>query len=88
MMKEFIGFIFWKWRSFELWQKMFMFGMFIQGSGWTLGGTYGWWLVLVGMSIIGGYMTKWFVIDPIKESWLKYKLHRNQLLTTIKDSDR
>jgi len=31
---------------------------------------------------------KWFVLDSVKDSWTRYKEQRNNLLTTIKDSDK
>jgi len=87
-MKEFIGWLGWTWRNWEPWQKMFMFAMFLQGVGWGIGGDYGIYVTGVGMIVIMGYIFKWFVYDSMKASWNKYKEHRNELLTTIKHSEK
>lgn len=87
-MKEFIGWVSWTWRNWEPWQKLFMFAMFLQGLGWGMGGDYGWYVTITGMAIVLGYFLKWFVYDSMKASWSKYKEHRNELLTTIKHSEK
>lgn len=87
-MKEFLGFLSWSWSNFQGWQKMFMFAMFLQGVGWGMGGDYGIYITGIGIVIVFGYMLKWFVWDSILSSWTKYKSHRNELLTTIKNSDK
>jgi len=43
---------------------------------------------LVGMTLLLVVFFKWFVLDPLKSSWARYKEQRNQLLTTIKDSHK
>jgi hypothetical protein len=40
------------------------------------------------MVIFLGWMIKWAVVDTFRDSWQKYKDSRNQLLDTIKNSDR
>jgi hypothetical protein len=87
-MKEIWSFLHWNWQRFEGWQKMFMFAMFLQGAGWGMSGDKGLYISGLGMGIILSYLLKWFVWDAIKSSWAKYKSHRNELLTTIKDSDK
>lgn len=87
-MKEFIGWVRWTWRNWEPWQKMFMFAMFLQGAGWGLGGDYGIYITSLGVIIVFSYIFKWFVYDSMKASWNKYKEHRNELLTTIKNSEK
>lgn len=85
-MREIWGYCRWQWQNFEGWQKMFIFAMFLQGLGWTLGGQWGPWVAVAGAVIILAYIVKWLIIDNIKQSWAKYKQHRNELLTTIKQS--
>ena len=87
-MREFLGFLRWTWSNFQGWQKMFMFAMFLQGLGWGMGGEWGIWVTGIGLCIVFGFMLKWFVWDSISASWTKYKSHRNELLTTIKNSDQ
>ena len=86
-MKEMWGFVCWGWKNFQSWQKMFIFAMFLQGVGWTLGGEYGQYPVVLGIAIVFGYLFKWAVVDTVQNSWHKYKQHRNQLFSTIKESD-
>ena len=87
-MKEFIGWTVWTWRNWELWQKLFIAGMLLQIIGWFVPGTAGLFVSGLGLGIIFGHILKWFVWDSAKASWEKYKQHRNELLTTIKDSDK
>jgi hypothetical protein len=41
-----------------------------------------------GMTLLLIVFFKWFMFDPLKASWARYKEHRNSLLTTIKDSHK
>jgi hypothetical protein len=41
-----------------------------------------------GMFLLLVVFFKWFVVDPLKSNWARYKEQRNGLLTTIKDSDK
>jgi hypothetical protein len=38
----------------------------------------------VGVTIFFGWTFKWWVLDPIKESYTKYKRQRDELFNTIK----
>jgi hypothetical protein len=87
-MKEIWNFLQWQWQRFEGWQKMFMFAMFLQGAGWGMGRDIGLYVSGLGMGIIVSYILKWCVWDGIRSSWAKYKSHRNELLTTIRDSHK
>jgi hypothetical protein len=42
----------------------------------------------VGMTLLLIVAFKWFMFDPLKASWARYKQQRNTLLTTIKNSDK
>jgi hypothetical protein len=42
----------------------------------------------IGMLILLVYLSKWAFLDPLKSSWSRYKAHRNELLTKIKNSDQ
>ena len=87
-MKEIWNFLQWQWQQFEGWQKMFIFAMFLQGASWGMGKDMGIYVSGLGLAIIAGYILKWCVWDGIKASWAKYKSHRNELLTTIRDSHK
>lgn len=85
-MKEILGFIGWTWSKFETWQKMFVFSMFLQGVALPMSKPWDLAVSGLGLTIILAYLLKWMVWDGVKTSWAKYKTHRNELLTTIKDS--
>jgi Na+-driven multidrug efflux pump len=87
-MKEIWSFLCWNWQSWEGWQKMFVFAMFLQGAGWGMSSGLGMYVSGLGAGIILSYLLKWIVWDGLKSSWSKYKSHRNELLTTIKESDK
>lgn len=87
MIREIVKFLRWGWQRFETWQRVFLAAMLVQVTGWFVPGTVGWAMSVSGMTVVFGYMLKWFVWDSIKTSWHKYKSERNELLTTIKNSD-
>ena len=87
-MKEIVGYLTWTWRNWELWQKLFIVAMIVQVIGWFIPGTAGMIVSGMGFSVIVYFILKWFVWDRIAENWSKYKSHRNELLTTIKESDK
>jgi len=87
-MKEVWSFLQWQCRRLELWQWAFIFASFLQGVGWTLGGEYGPWIAVFGAGIILAFLLKWAVWDGTLSAWNRYKKERNELLTTIRDSDK
>jgi hypothetical protein len=87
-MSEIIGWLKFTWTNWELWQKTFILAMCLQVIGWCIPGNAGWTISGIGFSIVMFFMLKWFVWESIKSSWAKYKSHRNELLTTIKESDK
>ncbi len=86
-MKELFGYLTWTWRKWEIWQRLFVIAMLLQTLGWFLPGLWGIWISGIGFGIVMFFLFKWFMFEPIKENWAKYKQHRNSLLTTIKTSD-
>ena len=88
-MKEQIGFIRWWFSKLELWQWILILSLvFNVGSLFALGTEISSDMNLVGMILLLIVFFKWFVLDPLKTSWARYKEQRNTLLTTIKDSDK
>ncbi len=87
-MREIINFLSWQWRRFEVWQKMFIFSMFLQGVAFPLDKPWSLYISGLGLFIILAWMSKWLIWDGVKNSWESYKKSRNELLTTIKNSDR
>jgi len=88
-MKEQIGFIRWWFSKLELWQWILLASLVLNiGSLFALGTSLSSDMNLVGMILLLIVFFKWFVLDPLKTSWARYKEQRNTLLTTIKDSDK
>ena len=88
-MKEQIGFIRWWFSKLELWQWILLASLVLNiGSLFALGTSLSSDMNLVGMILLLIVFFKWFVLDPLKTSWARYREQRNSLLTTIKDSDK
>jgi len=88
-MKEQIGFIRWWFSKLEIWQWILLASLVLNvGSLFALGTSLSSDMNLVGMILLLIVFFKWFVLDPLKTSWARYKEQRNTLLTTIKDSDK
>jgi dolichyl-phosphate-mannose--protein O-mannosyl transferase len=88
-MKEQIRFVRWLFSGLELWQWLMLVSMLLNvGSLFAIGTEVSSNMNLAGMIILLLVCTKWFMIDPLKVSWTRYKEQRNTLLTTIKDSHK
>ena len=86
-MKEFLGWLAWVWRNWETWQRLWVVGAGFAGAGLTASDAARPYLLAVPITIFFVYTFKWAVWDGVRDSWTKYKAHRNQLLTTIKNSE-
>jgi hypothetical protein len=86
-MKNVLDFLSYCWSSWELWQKAIILSLILNVSSIFMPSPWGLYMTYVGWSIIGIVVIKdiWFAM--VREKWAKYKTHRNQLLTTIRDSD-
>jgi hypothetical protein len=92
-MKEQIGFIRWWCSKLEIWQWILLASLVLNvGSPlanlFAIGTEISSNMNLVGMILLLIVFFKWFMLDPLKTSWTRYKEQRNSLLTTIKDSDK
>ena len=88
-MKEQIGFIRWWFSKLELWQWILLSSLLLNvGSLFAIGTEISSNMNLVGMVLLLIVFFKWAVWDSLKTSWTRYKEQRNNLLTTIKDSDK
>jgi hypothetical protein len=88
-MKEQIGFVRWWFSKLELWQWVLLASLFFNvGSLFAIGTKISSNMNLIGMILLLIVFFKWFVLDSVKDSWTRYKEQRNNLLTTIKDSDK
>ena len=86
-MKNLLDFLSYCWSSWEPWQKAIIFSLILNVSSIFVPSPWGLYMTYVGWSIIVIVVVKdlWFAM--VREKWAKYKNHRNQLLTTIRDSD-
>jgi len=88
-MKEQIGFVRWLFSGLELWQWVLILSLVLNvGSLFALGTELASPMNAIGMSLLLIVFFKWFMFDPLKASWARYKEQRNTLLTTIKDSHK
>jgi hypothetical protein len=87
-MREFFGWIRWVWTKQETWQKLWIMAMFFMGMALAAEGWAKVILATVPVCVFSFYLTKWMVWDVFQASWAKYREHRNELLTTIKTSDK
>jgi hypothetical protein len=88
-MKEQIGFIRWWFSKLELWQWVLVLSLVLNiGSLFAIGTELSSPLNTAGMFLLLVVFFKWFMLDPLKTSWARYKEQRNSLLTTIKDSHK
>ena len=69
---------------------MYVIGAFFVGAGFkdSFQGNGPNIMMQIGFAIWLSIFLKWFVWDQFCESWAKYREHRNELLTTIKKSDK
>ena len=88
-MKEQIGFVRWLFSGLELWQWVLILSLILNvGSFFALGTDLATPMNAAGMFLLLAVTFKWFMFDPLKASWARYKEQRNTLLTTIKDSHK
>ena len=88
-MKEQIGFIRWWCSKLEIWQWILLASLFLNvGSLFAIGTEISSNMNLIGMILLLIVFFKWFMLDPLKANWTRYKEQRNSLLTTIKESDK
>ena len=84
MIKEILLFIKWQWRKWEFWQKCFIFGAFFFGMGLGLPQPYRTYGMAVPLIIFFVSTFKWWIFDPMMESWRTYKKEKQNLFDTIK----
>jgi hypothetical protein len=86
-MKEILGFFKWTWSNWELWQKAIILSFVLNIGSIFAASPWGQYMTYVGWGILLIVVIKDLWFPMIREKWTKYKNHRNELLTTIRDSD-
>jgi hypothetical protein len=87
-MKDVWNFVSWQWKKFEFWQKCWIVSAAFFGAAMVSEPPYVFYLSLVPMIVILGSMLKWVVWDGSQEQWRKYQKEKQELLDTIKNSDK
>jgi len=87
-MKEIFRFLQWQWHRFEFWQLCFIFSMLLSVVSIAVPQPWATYMNITGLSVILLFFAKWAVWDGVRSAWQRYKQDRNQLLTTIRDSDQ
>ena len=86
-MKNIFNFIGWQYRKLATWQKWYLFAGLLFGGGIGYTGSPNNWASIAGIVIIFSIMTKWFIWDPLTNSYKQYLEERNNLFQNIKESD-
>ncbi len=84
-MKDVILFIKWQYSKLEFWQKVFIVNFFIMGFTAARTDEISKYLFVLSVAVPFLFMTKWFVIDSIRDSWKKFKSQKANLFNTIKE---
>lgn len=87
-MKEVIYFLQWQWRRFELWQKSFIFAMFLVGCSATAPDQWRYYLLMAGSSVVFGFMLKWMIWDGVKSAWRKYQEEKQQVVDIMSGKEK
>lgn len=86
--KLIVGFFLYCWQSWAGWQKMIILS-FVCGMGSVVAPyPLDKYLAVTNLSIIAVLAVIFWIQSMLLPKWTKYKEDRNQLLTTIKDSDK
>ena len=86
-MKNVLDFLGYCWSSWEWWQRAIIFSLILNVISIFVPSPWGLYMTYVGWSILAVVVIKDIWLPIVLEKWTKYKNHRNQLLTTIRDSD-
>lgn len=81
------SFIKWKWNKWETWQKWWIVMFFLFGCGLGANSLFAKICLGLSLSIFVYFITKWWIVDPILNSWREFKQERDGLFSVIKDSD-
>ena len=87
-MKEITRFLSYCWGSMDTWSRLLVLSVLLNISAVFVPEPVRLYLQVAGWSIIFSLFFKVAVWDWFLDKWTKYKNHRNELLTTIKDSSK
>lgn len=87
-MKNTFDFVLYCWRSWELWQKLILLSVVLNIISVALPDPWDKYMGLAALGIVAGMVMTWWWISMLVPKWQAYKQHRNELLTTIRDSHK
>jgi hypothetical protein len=87
-MKEIARFLSYCWHGLDTWARLLILSVMLNISALFVPEPVRLGLQIAAWSIIFSLLFKIAVWDWFLDKWNKYKNHRNQLLTTIKDSNK
>ena len=87
-MKEIGRFLSYCWSSLDTWARLLVFSVLLNIAAVFVPESMRLVLQITAWTIIFSLFFKIAVWDWFLDKWAKYKNHRNQLLTTIKDSSQ
>ncbi len=87
-MKEVWSFLSWQWTKWELWQKCWIVSSAFFGASLVADAPYNLYLSVIPMIVVCGTMIKWVIWDGSKSQWERYQREKQELLDTIKNSDK
>jgi hypothetical protein len=84
------AFVKWHYKKLEFWQKFFLVGFFAMGWGFASPShsTEEFVAYMVALTSINCVFFKWFVWDPMKDSYRKFQKEQHELFNTIKHSHK
>jgi hypothetical protein len=82
------SFIKWQWNKWETWQRWFAVMFFLFGLGLSSSSVFSIVCLYISVSIFAYFVTKWCIVDPIRNSWEGFKKEQDDLFDVIKDSDK
>ena len=81
------SFIKWRWQKWERWQRVWVVAFFFLGAGVGAKQPAQTVLLAIPVGIFFFYLGKWWIWDPVKESYQEYQKEQQGLFDTIKHSD-
>lgn len=87
-MKEIAGFLRYCWHGMDTWARLLILSVMLNIAAVFVPEYLRLYLQIAAWSIIFSLLFKIAVWDWFLDKWTKYKNHRNELLTTIKDSSK
>ena len=87
-MNNILNFLRYCWSSWELWQRAIILSLILNVTSIFVPVPWGLYMTYVGWSVLILVVIKDIWFPMIQEKWAKYQTHRNELLTTIKDSSK